>query len=62
MVRVTHTPKYKDDEFVDYDRTVTIKIVAGRDKSLLKFEEDDAIAKFVETIDFDEAQTEMDLK
>lgn len=62
MVRVTHTPKYKDDEFVDYDRTVTIKVVAGRDKELLKFEDDDSIAKFVETVDFEEDQTELDLK
>lgn len=61
-VRVTNTPKYEDEKFVDYDRTVTIKIRAGRDKEQLQFKEDDAIARFVETVDFEDPQTELDLK
>lgn len=62
QVTVTNSPKYEDDEFVDYDHTVTIKIRAGRDKNKLEFKEDDAIAKFVETIEFEDPQQELDLK
>lgn len=61
-VRVTNTPKYEDEKFVDYDRTVTITIRAGRDKDQLKFKADDSIAKFVETVDFEDPQTELALK
>lgn len=62
LVRVTNTPKYEDDEFVDYDRTVTIKIKAPRAAEKLEFKEDDAIAKFVETVEFEDPQQELDLK
>lgn len=62
MVRVTNTPKYQDDKFIDYDRTVTIKIMAGRDNETLKFESQDDIAKYIETVDFEEAQQELPLK
>lgn len=62
MVRITNTPKYQDDNFVDYDRTVTIKILAGRDKDTLKFDSSEDIAKYIETVDFEEAQQELPLK
>lgn len=61
LVRVTNTPKYEDDAFVDYDRTVTITIKAGRDKEQLKFAEEDSIARFVENIDFEDPQQSLDL-
>lgn len=60
LVTVTNTPKYEDDAFVDYDRTVTLKIRVGRDKDKLEFKEENAIAKFVETIDFEDPQTALD--
>lgn len=60
MVTVTNTPKHDEqDNFVDYDRTVTIKIKAGRDKDTLQFKTDDAIAKFIEKVDFEDPQTDM---
>lgn len=62
QVTVTNSPKYEDDEFVDYDRTVTIKIRVGRDKEKLTFDKDDAIAKFVETVEFEDPQQSLDLK
>lgn len=61
-VRVTNTPKYEDDTFVAYDRTVTIKIKVGTDKEKLTFVDDDSIAKFVETVEFEDPQQELDLK
>lgn len=60
MVTVTNTPKHDDqDHFVDYDRTVTIKIKAGRDKDTLQFKKEDAIAKFIEKVDFEDPQTSL---
>lgn len=60
MVTVTNTPKHdEEDNFIDYDRTVTIKIKAGRDKDTLNFKSDDAIAKFVEKVDFEDPQTDL---
>lgn len=60
MVRVTNTPKHDEqDNFIDYDHTVTIKIKAGRGKDTLSFKEEDAIAKFIEKIDFEDPQTSL---
>ncbi len=60
MVTVTNTPKHdEEDNFIDYDRTVTIKIKAGRDKDVLNFKTDDAIAKFIEKVDFEDPQTDL---
>lgn len=61
-VRVTNTPKYEDDAFVDYDRTVTLKIRVGRDKEKMAFPDTESIAKFVETVDFEDPQTELALE
>lgn len=60
-VTVTNTPKYDDGVFVDYNRSVTITIAAGRDKEQLKFQTDDAIARFIETVDFEEMQQALPL-
>lgn len=62
QVTVTNTPKYEDDVFVDYDRTVTLKIRVSRDKERLEFKEPDSIAKFVETVEFEDPQQELDFK
>lgn len=62
QVTVINSPKYEDDEFIDFDRTVTLKIKVGRDKEKLSFNEEDAIAKFVETIEFEDPQQSLDLK
>jgi len=60
MVTVTNTPKHdEEDNFIDYERTVTIKIKAGRDKDTLQFKKEDAIAKFVEKIDFEDPQVSL---
>lgn len=60
LVTVTNTPKHdEEDNFVDYDRTVTIKIKAGRDKDTLQFKSDDSIAKFIEKVDFEDPQVSL---
>lgn len=58
-IRVTNSPVYEDDNFVAYDRTATIKIRLGKDKDKLVFDADDSIAKFIETIDFEDPQQEL---
>lgn len=61
MVTVTNTPMHdEEDNFVDYNRTVTIKIKAGRNKDTLQFKKEDAIAKFIENIDFEDPQASLD--
>lgn len=57
QVTVTNSPKFVDDEFVDYDRTVTVKIKLPRSSEQLKFGDDTDIAKFIETVDFEDPQT-----
>lgn len=59
LVTVTHKPNFQDEEFVDFARTVTIKIRAGNHKDKLEFKEEDAIAKFVENVDFEDPQTNL---
>lgn len=60
-VTVTNRPVLEDDIFVDYSQTVTIKILVGHSKDKLEFKENDSIAKFVETIDFEDPQESLDL-
>lgn len=59
LVTVTHTPIFEDDTLVAYNRTVTIKVKAGRDKQKLEFKKEDGIAKFIETVDFEDPQQEL---
>lgn len=64
-VTVTVNNKREEDlesGSVHYDRTVTIKIKAGKfAKEKLVFDEEDSIAKFIETIDFEDPQSELPL-
>lgn len=64
-VTVTVNNKREEDlesGSVYYDRTVTIKIKAGKfAKEKLTFDEEDSIAKFIETIDFEDPQAELPL-
>lgn len=62
LVTVTNTPKYEDDVFVSYNRTVTLKILVGQDKKKLEFKASDSIAKFIETVEFEDAQQELEFK
>lgn len=62
-VTVTVNNKREEDlesGSVHYDRTVTIKIKAGKfAKEKLVFDQEDGIAKFIETIDFEDPQTSL---
>lgn len=44
---------------VTYKRSVSIRIAAGESTEKLAFPEDDSIAKYVETVDFQDPQTEL---
>ena len=58
-VKVVNTPVYEDDVFVSYKRKVTMFITLPEDKEKLEFKANDSIAKFVETVDFEDPQTEL---
>jgi hypothetical protein len=60
LVMVTNAPMLDEEQnFIDYNRTVTLKIKIGRHKDPFKFEGEDGISKFVETIDFEDPQTNL---
>lgn len=65
--RVTVTVTNKQNESTDtgeitFDRTVVIKIKADKlAAEKLVFPEDDSIAKYVETVDFQDPQSELPL-
>ncbi len=65
-VTVVNKPEIISDEdsgAVVYDATVTIKINAGKNRrDKLVFAEDDSIAKFIETVDFEDPQTQLGLE
>lgn len=64
-VTVVNKPEViADDEEgqVVYDASVTIKINAGRNRrDKLTFAEEDSIAKFIETVDFEDPQVALGL-
>lgn len=58
-VKVVNTPQYEDDVFTAYKRKVTIFITLDEDKEKLDFKANDSIAKFIETVNFEDPQTEL---
>ena len=60
-VKVVNTPQYEDDVFTSFKRKVTIFITLDEDKDKLEFKANDSIAKFIETVDFEDPQAELGL-
>lgn len=58
-VKVVNIPQYEDDVFTAYKRKVTMFITLDDDKEKLEFKENDSIAKFIETVDFEDPQAEL---
>ena len=54
-VTVANKPQ-ESDGFVEYKRTVTIKIDEGWDSEKISFATDEDIAKYIETVDFEDPQ------
>ena len=60
-VTVQNKPVFNEGAIDGYDRTVTIKINAGFDMNKLTFSTDEDIAKFIETVDFEDPQQALSL-
>lgn len=59
-VTVTNKPEFDEDSsIVRYKREVTIKISAGTSTDKLTFGSDDDIAKYIETVDFEDPQLDL---
>lgn len=56
IVIVTNTPQLEDGILTGYKRAVRIAINEGEEAGKLEFKEDDALAKYIETVDFEDPQ------
>lgn len=55
-VSVTNKPVVDEGAVTEYKRTVTIKVEEGYDREKLVFGTDADIAKWIETVDFEDPQ------
>lgn len=55
-VTVTNTPQLEDGILTGYKRAVSIAINEGEEASKLEFNNDDSLAKYIETVDFEDPQ------
>lgn len=55
-VTVTNTPVLEDEVVTGYKRAVSIAINEGTDEEKLVFKNDDDIAKYIETVEFEDPQ------
>lgn len=53
---VTNTPVYEDEVVTGYKRSVTITVNEGTDDNKLEFKGEDGLAKYVETVEFEDPQ------
>lgn len=60
-VTVTNKKVYEEDDTLMYQPTVTIKVTLDKAREQFRLNTDDDIAKFVETVDFEDPQTELSL-
>lgn len=58
-VKVVNKPVYEDDVFAYYERKVTITVNAGDHMKALDFKSDEDIAKWIETVEFENPQQEL---
>lgn len=55
-VVVTNKPEFEDSGLIRYERTVAITVKVGYSDEKLMFGTDEDIAKWIETVDFEDPQ------